>query len=343
MDTATYYTGIDLHKKTAFLTTVDEAGTVAQQQKLPCHPEALRLYFRRQPAGSHRAAVETTSGWYWVSDLLREEGVDLKLAHAKHLKAIAYAKVKTDKVDSETLAQLLRADMIPEAHMVGPELRTQRDVLRTRLRLVERRTGAVNSVHRLLEKMNARSVGELPELMRLQAECHREQMALLQKQIKRLEKALHPQLVPNSDIQRLLRIPGVGKVNAFTIYLEVGKVERFPSEKRFFSYCRLVPGASDSGGSRKHKRSRDGNRYLKMAFSHAAVRAIQYYPVVRAFYRRKRRRKPEPIARAITAKETARIVYHVLTKRQNFNGRFKGQPLTRRKKEQWPLLPSPAA
>ena len=93
----------------------------------------------------------------------------------------------------------------------------------------------------------------------------------------------------------------------------------------------------------RHKRSREGNRYLKLAFSHAAVRAIQYYPEVREWYRRKKRKKPDPVARALVAKELARIVYHVLRKREDFNGRFKGATLSRVKQEQWPLLPSPTS
>jgi len=102
MATTTYYTGIDLHKRTAYLTTVDENGTVAGQKKLPCRRDRFRQYFRSFDGdGSHQAAVETTTGWYWVADLLNAEGVELKLAHAKYLKAISYAKVKTDKVDSE--------------------------------------------------------------------------------------------------------------------------------------------------------------------------------------------------------------------------------------------------
>ena len=35
------------------------------------------------------------------------------------VKAIAYAKVKTDKVDARVLADLLRADMIPESYWPG--------------------------------------------------------------------------------------------------------------------------------------------------------------------------------------------------------------------------------
>jgi len=37
--------------------------------------------------------------------------------------------------------------------------------------------------------------------------------------------------------------------------------------------------------------SKDGNRYLTIAFSHAAVRAIQYYPEIKAYDRRLARRK----------------------------------------------------
>ena len=102
-----------------------------------------------------------------------------------------------------------------------------------------------------------------------------------------------------------------------------------------------MPGADNSGDRVRHKRSRDGNRYLKLAFSHAAVRAIQYYPEVRAWYGTKKRRKPDVVARALVAKGIARIVYHVLRKHQDFNGQFKGVALSRPKKEQWPLLPSP--
>ena len=340
MATSTYYTGIDLHKRTAYLTTVDENGTVAGQKKLSCQREALREYFGSfEEEAQHEAAVETTIGWYWVADLLEEEGVDLKLAHAKYLKAISYAKVKTDKVDSETLAQLLRADMIPEAHQISRDLRDKRDTLRTRLTLVERRSSALQSIQTLLQKLNVEAVGDLPVLYQAQARCHQEQVELLTEQIRELEKSLHPHLVPNDQIQRLLWIPGVGKTVAFTIYLEIGTVERFPSEKQFFSYCRLVPGASDSGGKKSHSHRKDGNRYLKLAFSHAGVRAVQYYPVVRSFYERKLQKKPEAIARAIVAKEIARICYHVLRKREDFNGRFKGTPMSRQKKPNWPRLP----
>lgn len=343
------FTGLDLHKRSIVATTVDADGRKVAHQKLPCHPAALALYFADQP-GQHRAVVECTSGWYWVRDTLTQLGIDLTLAHAKGVRAITAAKVKTDAADARTLAQLLRLDMLPEAHMISDELRPLRDVFRTRLALVERRTAAMSSIERLFEKMNVRDIADLPELMQLAGRAHLAQIELLELQIKQLEKALHPHLVPDPDVQRLLRIPGIQKICAFTIHLEIDDIHRFATERQFFSYCRVVPGADNSGGRTRHKRSREGNRYLKLAFSHAAVRAIQYYPEVRDWYRQKKRRKGEAIARSLVAKELARIVYHVLMKEEDFNGRFKGKPLSRTKQEQpthrrWvgPLLPSPTA
>ncbi|PAP75084.1 IS110 family transposase [Rubrivirga marina] len=337
----TYFTGLDLHKRSVTATTLDAEGAVVATAKVPCRAPALRAYFAQIP-GDHAATVECTTGWYWVKDAISSE-VHLHLAHAKGVKAIAAAKVKTDAADAKMLAHLLRTDLLPEAHMISDEMRPLRDVLRTRLRLVERRVAAQNSIARLLEKHNVRDVADLDALGQLQAQCHIEQAESLHAQIKRLEKALHPHLVPDDDVQRLLRVPGIGKAGAFTVRLEVDDIARFPTERQFFSYCRLVPGADNSGERARHKRSRDGNRYLKLAFSHAAVRALQYYPEVRAWYGTKKRKKPEAVARALVAKEMARIVYHVLRKQEDFNGRFKGRPLSRAKKEQWPLLPSPAS
>jgi len=102
-----------------------------------------------------------------------------------------------------------------------------------------------------------------------------------------------------------------------------------------------VQGANNSGDRVKHKRSREGNRYLKMTFGNAAVRAVQYYAEIRAWCLRKKRRKGERIVKALVAKEIARIVFHVWKKGEDFNGRFRGAVLERVQQEQWPLLRSP--
>jgi transposase len=334
------YSGIDLHKRTAVISTVDETGKVVAEASVPTSRAAVARYFQWLPEPTV-ATVEATSSWYWLRDLLDSEDVPLTLAHAKFVKAIAYAKVKTDTVDALTLAQLLRADLIPVAHMVSPELRPLRDLLRTRLHLVEKRTSAKNSVERLLEKYNVARPEALPDEATMQAGLYAEQIELLTDQIRRIEKELGPRLIPNPDIQRLLWIPGVGKLVAFTLYLEIDGIERFPTVKQFFSYCRVVPGADNSAAKRRHRHRKDGNRYIKLVLSHAAVRAVQYYPLIKRFYRKKARQKNPAIARTLVQKEIARAAYVVLKEQVDFNHTFKGQPLSKQKAAQWPRRASP--
>ena len=336
------HTGIDLHKRTLVVNTVDGEGVVVKTGTLPTTPAAVRTYFRAL-GPEQRAVVESTASWYWLADVFRAEGIALTLAHAKYVKAISYAKVKTDAVDAATLAQLLRGNLIPEAHMVSPELREVRDLLRQRLVLVAKRTRCRNAVRGLLMQYNVEAPTALPELPALEATLHTEQGELLTRQIKRVEQQLHPRLVPNADVQRLLRIPGIGKIAAFTLHLEIDGIARFRAVRPFFSYCRLVPGAQNSGGKNRHKRTKDGNRYLKLAFSHAAVRAIQYNPEIRRWYLARARRKGPLIGRALVAKELARIVYAVLRDQQPFNGTFKGVSLRRTKQSRWPRLANPDA
>src|SRR5215207_1530527 len=334
------HSGIDLHKRTLVLSTVTPAGQPVREAKLPATREAVRRYFAALP-GRHRAVVESTSSWYWLRDFLVGEGVDLRLGHSKYIKAISYAKVKTDAVDAATLAQLLRSDLVPEAHMVSPEWREARDLLRARLQLVRQQIRVTNTVAGLLAQYNVTNPAALPPLVQLRTTLLAEQFALLGTQGKRLAAELNPLLVPTPDAQRLLWVPGIGRIVAFTILLEVDRIARFPSARDFVSYCRLVPGAGNSGGKTRHTRTQDGNRYLKLAFSHAAVRAIQYYPEIQRFYRALARRKPPAVARAVVAQERARIAYFVLSKQEAFNGTFKGKPPSRTKQPKWPRLASP--
>lgn len=324
---------IDLHKRVLQLATMrDDGEEVLREARLPACREALGSYLMQWPGSRHRVVVETTGSWYWVHDLLREHGAALTLAHATKVEAITGAKVKTDHADARALLTMLRLNMVPEAHVISPELRELRDLLRLRLRLVQKRTSSLNSIARLLEKYNRASVTALPLLAQVQADLHREQIGMLNAQIRNLEKRVSRELKPNEAIKRLRRIPGIGRLNAWTLYLEIDGIERFPTDRNFFSYCRVVPGSDNSGGRTKNKRSRAGNRYLKLAFSHAAVRAVQRYAEIGAAHRKKLRKKNQPLALAWVRKELARIVYYMLKDGIEYDNTFRGVALSRPKK-----------
>jgi transposase len=208
--------------------------------------------------------------------------------------------------------------------------------MRIRLRLVQQRTACLLRLYSIHAKFN----GDVPDPYRFQLAVLEHTRDTFSDQILALEKSLHPVLIPNDDIQRLLHIPGIGKLSAFTIYLEIDGIERFDSDKRFVSYCRLVPAADNSNRSVHHRSSKDGNKYLKIAFSDAAVHAVQYYPEYKRLFQKLARRSNEPTAYAVIAKELAKIVYYVLKNKTPYKG-LKGQPVSRQKSQQWPRLASP--
>ena len=100
------YCGIDLHTNNMVNVAINSNGEVIREAKLPTSRRSLEDFFGTFE-GPVKAVVECTSNWYWLSDWCRANGVELTLAHAKMVKAISYAKVKTDKVDAKTLVELL--------------------------------------------------------------------------------------------------------------------------------------------------------------------------------------------------------------------------------------------
>src|SRR3954454_20073527 len=145
------YVGIDLHRKRSHVAVVDERGRQLLSRRLVNDPERFRELFA-ELGGEARFALEATYGWEWLAELLEHDGRELHLAHPLRTKAIASARVKTDAVDACTLAQLLRADLLPQAYIAPRELRDLRDLLRQRFVLTHMRSALKNRVHALIAR-----------------------------------------------------------------------------------------------------------------------------------------------------------------------------------------------
>ena len=350
------YTGIDLHRRSIVVCTLDENGTIVERRTMKTEPDLVTAYFRQWPVPEHRAVVECTSNWYWLCDLLHSFGIQVVLAHAKYLKAISYAKVKTDAVDAKTLANLLRMGYIPEAHQLSPEYRALRDLLRQRMVMEHKRTNIIQRIGSILAQFNITTLPASPSQTRFADflnQCHLSEqyrMTLLMyhhqclqvtEHKKQLEYYFKTTLRPTKTTQLLLSIPGIGEITGAIIAMETGAIERFADAKHYCSYCRLVPGAKDSGGRYAHRSgSKDGNPYLKYAFTEAAIKAMLFYPEIKRFAVRLEERANSVVARTVVAKELAKIVYYVLIKQQEFKT-FKGVRIE--KLHNWPRLVSPCA
>lgn len=150
MDNGTRWVGIDLHRRRSFVTAINEEGELSLQRRIVNDREAF-LELLGDPEGTH-VALEATYGWEWLADLLEDAGFALHLAHPLRTRAIAAARVKTDAVDARTLAQLLRAGLLPEAYIAPRKLRDVRELLRHRVTLVTMRSAIKNRVHAILAR-----------------------------------------------------------------------------------------------------------------------------------------------------------------------------------------------
>src|ERR1700746_1336569 len=143
------YVGIDVHRKRSQVAVVDEDGAVELNKNVVNGSEAMLSVIGGVPAGTP-AAFEAAFGWGWLVELLEGYGFDPHLVHPLRCKAIASARLKNDKVDAAILAQLLRADLLPEAWIAPPAVRQLRALLRHRIQLVRLRTLLRTRIHAVL-------------------------------------------------------------------------------------------------------------------------------------------------------------------------------------------------
>ena len=129
------YVGMDVHRKRSQIAVVDAAGDEQRNRNVLNDPVKLVPILGVLPPGTP-VAFEAAYGWGWLVELLEELELEPHLVHPSRCKAIASARLKNDKVDARTLAQLLRADLLPEAWIAPPEIRDLRALLRHRASLV---------------------------------------------------------------------------------------------------------------------------------------------------------------------------------------------------------------
>jgi transposase len=130
--------GIDLHGRTLYVCVLDGGGQVVLHRNLPCKPEAV-LEALAPFRGNLVVGCERMFCWYWLADLCEGEGIAFVLGHALGIRLIHGTKTKSDKLDSEKIARLLRSGHLPLAYTYPRALRATRD-LRRRLFFVRRRS-----------------------------------------------------------------------------------------------------------------------------------------------------------------------------------------------------------
>jgi len=331
------YLGLDYHKEYSFATIITEDGEIKEKERLLNRKESFEKYLHRYE--EIVAVVEACWNWPVAVELLEGLVDKVVLAHPYKVKAIAEARIKTDSIDSATLAYLLRADLIPEAYLRGKENLKKQKVLRVRSFYVKLSTQIKNRIHALIDgqREKIREVakgysdlfgkGGLEWLKGLSLDEPDEKILegllevyeILCQEIKKTDGLVRSIVRSDSDCQLLKSIPGIGDFFAALVKTEIGEIERFSSASKLSSYVGLVPSTYASGGKVWHGRlTKQGNKWLRWAMVEAVKAAISSNGELRSYYERIKRNKGPKAAKLATARRLLAIVYRVLTEKDTF-------------------------
>jgi transposase len=320
------YVGIDVHRKRSQVAVIDQGGEVLANRNVPNGVKPILSVIGGLPSGTP-AAFEAAFGWGWLLEVLEGYGFEPHLVHPLQCKAIASARLKNDKAGAAILAQLLRADLLPEAWIAPAGVRQLRALLRHRAQLVRLRTLLRNRIHAILaDHGHGRPAGcwsgpgrqwlaslELPAVSREVIEDGLALIDALQQPIDRLDGELHQRARSEPAVNVLTQLPGVGVFTALVLLAEIGDITRFGSARKLASWAGLTPTVRGSDRTVRHGHiSKQGSVWVRWVLCEAAQTAKRH-PDFAASYQAIARRRGKKIATTAIARKLLTRAYHLLT------------------------------
>jgi transposase len=322
------YGAIDLHSNNSYAVISDGEDRVICEKRLENNLVEVDRFFGIYKPELNPIVVESTYNGYWLIDGLMELGYEMKLANPSQMQPYLGLKHRDDSSDTLWLNRMHRLGVLPEGYIYPQPERGMRDLLRKRLFLVRLRTSLINSLKHQYqtwqaEDVNASEIKKLStdevkvsfkdDFVRQGVEALRQSMQVLSAQISGIEASLKQVLQEDALVNRLQLLPGIGKLLAWTIRLEIGELARFKEDFRpYLSYCGLVESKQKSNEKLKgHGNRKNRNRYLRWAYGEAAIAALKY-PKIRAYHDRLVKKKGKVKAKAILSSKLARVSFMMM-------------------------------
>jgi transposase len=328
------FIGIDLHKREVEVCALDGTGNVDFRRSVPCDRDALGVFARDHLRTTDAVVLEATTNTWVVAELLAPFVGRVAVGNPLQIRAIAQAKVKTDTIDAEVLAQLLRCDYLPGVWQPDAGTPSLRHRTAVRAALVADLTRRKNRIHSVLAGQlvrppvpnlftkpgvawlrdcplppDARST--VDRFLRLYDEVERE--------LEELDIRLQAEAHGNEAVRTLMTLPGVAHGVALSLVAALGDVSRFRDGDHAASYLGLVPVVRQSGGKcYRGPITKAGNTQARAVLIQAAQHAAAHPGPLGAFFRRLRKRKPHTVAVVATARKLVTIAFLMLKNKEPY-------------------------
>jgi transposase len=328
------FVGCDVHKRTAVFTILLPDGTRLATYTVPVTREALTAFAELRLTSEDRLAMEATTNTWAVAGVLRPFLKEIVIGNPLKIRAIAEAKIKTDKVDSRVLAELLRCDYLPTVWQPDMQTQRMRRLTHRRAALVSDRTRLKNRLHSILHhtlvplpdfdlfsKKGVAWLRQVP-LAEEEALARESDLRLLEQtelEILQLDELLVREAWQDEKVRLVMSIPGIDYTVAQTCLAAIGDVSRFPNAKKLSAYLGLNPSTRQSGEHCYHGPiTKQGNAHARWLLVQAAQHLGQYHGPLGQTMRKIIKRKNRSVAVVACARKLAVLLWHVLTSGEPF-------------------------
>jgi transposase len=321
------HVGLDVHKAFAQVCILAE-GETTQQMRVPCTREQLELFAKFDLRPSDRVALEATTNTWAVVRAIEPYVAEVVVSNPLKTKAIAAAKVKTDKVDASVLARLLRSDFLPPVWHPDHQTATIRHVVAWRSSLVSERTRVKNRIHSILAQRLIPvpfkvlwSPKGLDWLRRVALEPIDRQIVdselrlldATDREVRAVDKTLTKEAYEDPRVRLLMTLPGVDFCAAHSYLAAVGDLDRFVDGDHVASYIGLVPSTRASAQHCYHGPiTKQGRSHTRWMLIQAAQHIAEHPGPLGQFFRKVHKKKNRNVAVVATARKLAVIAYHML-------------------------------
>ena len=322
------FAAIDLHKKVVEAAVLDENGNLIHRDRFPATREALTRFAQQRLSPQHLLAVEATTNTWPVVELLAPFVQEVVVSNPMRTRAIASAKIKTDRVDALVLAQLLRAGYLPRVWYPDPETQAMRRHSTARAVLVADRTRLKNRIHSVLHhRLISNPDGDLFSKTNLawltqleldpdgreSLDRYLRLLAQIETELEACTAKIAAHAYRHPGVKLLMTIPGVDFAIAETLLGALGDISRFPDGNRAAAYLGLVPSTRQSAEHCYHGRiTKQGSGHARWMLVQAAQHAATNPGPLGVFFRRIAKKKNRNVAVVATARKLVTIAWQML-------------------------------